>query len=644
MGSMLAPAIGIGACIVYVGALWWLLRREPATAFVGIAVLCGFALATRVWYTTNFPPGLVEDEPKFLRCAGEALESGALFGQGCIGVPVLLGAVFEAQVMPVLGPGRWAIRSYSMITSVLAVAAAFAVGRSLGLRAAPSFVISGAVAAFPWALFFGRISLGGEMIFHELLLLAALIRLVWGTGGWVEVGFGAVALCGLLYDYVAGRTMLPFTLVAVVLARGRYRLMCLAVAVLALLGWLPHVLRAPQGAGIGFTVFPSARITAETVGNPLAPLVEPSIRALRALYEPWGRDDWFTIRYAAIHPRWFLGLALLGSLTGIRRGLFLWAGFLGGIAPTIVSEGRFPSAHRMIMAYPFIAMAAGCAVNLLPWRWLRIPVALLVVVAGMTQGVLLFFSPQSWPVETVGAFDVDRTAVVESLPLPPHPRIILMKQLRYHFGPRTLSDSNYEVLMPENWYPPSDVETIYAFDRLAAQLRPFYEHMMGQERVHAFGNAFTVNVEPRDWKWLRAHGWAYEASCGQEVRRAQVPALFNVFVGFEDLRCTQPIVHRWEGRWLGPEQKLRLYYSGAAEITTTHGVSVSKQGYEQSIEFVAQPDDQVRITIVNDPPAPGALTDPAALAILSEVLPVGERVPLWEYVSPVNSSEPSPGG
>jgi len=636
---LLAPAIGIGTCLVYVGALWWLLRREPAVAFVGIAALCGVALATRVWQTTDFPAGLVEDEPKFLRCAGEALQGGAIFRESCIGIPMLLGSVFEAQLIPVVGPNRWAVRSYSMITGILAVAAAFAVGRSLGLHVAPSWIISAAVAAFPWSIFFGRISLGGELVFHELLVVAALVRFIWASGGWVEIGFGGVALCALLYDYFVGRTMVGLTLVAAVLARGRYRLYCLALLALALLGWLPFLLGPHQYAGVGF----SATGT-DVLENPLGRIRDMMSGVLRALVWPVGRDDWFTVRSAAVHQPWFLGLALIGSFAGIRRGLFLWAGFLGGLAPAILSIGRSASAHRMLMAFPFIAMAAACAVNLLPWRRVRVLVALLVIVASVTPGVLFYFSPEFWPAESQGAFDTERTQVVESLALPPHAPIILMKQLRYQFGPRTLSDNNYQVLTAENWYPPSGAVTVYAFDRLVAPLRPFYEHIMGPERVRAFGNAFTVTTEARDWSWLKEHGWTYEASCGKEPRRAQVPALFHVFVGFESLICTQPIVHHWEGRWLGPTQQLRFYFSGAAEVSTTHGVSVSKQGYETSVTFVAQPDDIIRITLINDPPVPGALVEPTPVAILSEVSPVGDRVPLWEHVSPVGAPDRGAAG
>ena len=628
---MLAPAIGIGVCLVYIGALWWLLRREPAVALVGVAALCSVALATRVWYTTDFPTGLIEDEPKFLRCAGEALQRGAIFGEGCIGIPVLLGAVFEAQLVPLIGPNRWAIRGYSMVTSILAVAAAFAVGRALGLHVASSWIISAAVAAFPWAIFFGRICLGGELVFHQLLVLAALIRLIWGTGGWVEVAFGGVALCALLYDYFVGRVMVGLTLVAVVLARGRYRLWCVALLGIAFLGWLPYLHGPHQYASIGF----SAKQTGTALAaSPFDRVRAGTLAALSALVKPMGRDDWFTIRSAAMHPPWFLGLALLGSFTGVRRGLLLWAGFLGALAPSVLSNGRFASTHRMLMAYPFIAIAAACAVDLLPWRWARVPAALLVIVVGVTHGVLLYFSPQFWPAESIGVFDPERTAVIESLPLPPHPHIVLMKHLRYQFGPRMLVDNDYEVQTAENWIPRTRAATLYVFDRLAAPLRPFYEHLLGAARVRGFGRAFTVMMEANDWSWVRRHGWTYEMRCGAEVRRVQEPTLFHVQLGFENMVCKAPVTHRWRGRWRGPRQALRLFFNGAAEITTTHGVAIAKEGYETALDFVAEPDDEIQITVVTAPP------EPTVLALLTEVTPMGERVPLWEHVDPLAFQEP----
>jgi hypothetical protein len=628
--SVLAPALGIGICLVYIGALWWLLRREPAVAFVGLAALCSVALATRVWYTTDYPSGLIEDEPKFLRCAGEALQTGKIFGESCIGIPLLLGSVFEAQLVPLIGPNRWAIRGYSLVTSVLAVPAAFAVGRALMLGISPSLVISAAVAAFPWAIFFGRISLGGELVFHQLLLLAALIRLIWATGGWVEVGFGSVALCALLYDYFAGRVMVGVTLVALLLARGRYRLWCLAILGLAFLGWLPFVLGPQQYAGVGFTAPPSA---AALVGSPLQVLWASTQASLRALVVPAGRDDWFTIRSAALHAPWFLALALLGSLTGVRRGLLLWAGFLGGLAPAILGGGMFPSTHRMLMAYPFIAIAAGCAVNLLPWRAIRVPAALLVIVVAIVQSVLLYFSPQFWPVESRNVFDWERTAVVDAIPLPPHPHLILMKHLRYYFGPRMLIDHDYELHEVGNWIPPNGVPTLYAFDRNAGGLRLFYEHILGRDRVQAFGRAFIVTMERGDWSWLREHGWSYEARCGTEVRRILVPVLYHELLGFDTLDCKEPITHSWRGRWLGPAENLRLHFNGVAAVETSSGVALKQDGSEATLDFAVQSNDEVHITVITPPP------DPAVSAQVMIVTPLGERVPEWELVSPIASPE-----
>src|SRR5207247_805876 len=112
------------------------------------------------------------------RCAYEDLMGGNLLAEGCTDVPILLNALFQAQLVPVLGPGRWAIRSYSLVTGVLATAVAFAVARAMGFSLIPSFAVGAFVAVLPWSLFYGRVSFGGELIFHELLLLAALARLI----------------------------------------------------------------------------------------------------------------------------------------------------------------------------------------------------------------------------------------------------------------------------------------------------------------------------------------------------------------------------------------------------------------------------------------------------------------------------------
>jgi len=119
-------------------------------------------------------------------------------------MPVLLNSLFQAQLVPLVGPSRWAIRLYSLATSVLSSPAAFALGRGAGLAVGASFAVAGFVAVLPWSLFYGRIAIGGELVFHELLLLGALARLLFADGGWAAVSVGAFGQSLLLYDYFCG--------------------------------------------------------------------------------------------------------------------------------------------------------------------------------------------------------------------------------------------------------------------------------------------------------------------------------------------------------------------------------------------------------------------------------------------------------
>ena len=625
---MFAPALALAICAAYAASLWWLLRRESAAAIAGVVALTGLALVVRIWYTTDFPNGLIEDEPKMLRCAGEAFKTGRIYDGECVGMPMLFQTLFEAQLVPIVGPTRWAIRSFSLVTSVLAVPAAYAVGRGLALRVLPSLAIGALVACLPWSIFFGRISLGGELVFHQLLLLAALVRLIFVTGSWVDIFIGAIGLCGLLHDYFCGRAMVPMTLVAAVLARGRYRLFCVAVLVLAIVGWLPYVTGIAPSATIGVTAAGS-RPGMDT--NLIATLWASTYATFRSLVPPaGGRDSWFTIRSAGIHPPLLLALAALGALTGVRRGLFLWAVFLGGLAPSIVSEGQFPSSHRMLMAFPAIAVAVGCALNLVPTRVLRTLATLVVAGLACGWGVWFYFSPAFWPVESLSVFGQERTAVVDALPLPPHPqRLIVMKHLGYYFGARTLVDQNYEVMTVDNWVPADGTAAIYAFDPFAAPLRPFYERLVGSDRVQQVGRAFIVSMEAREWSWIKRHGWAYEARCGDQVQRAIVPTLYQELLGFRTLVCNDPITHVWRGRWKGPTTQLRLRFNGTGKVETPRGVSVTKVGEQMTIDFSAEPDDELRVTLVNSPP------DTSPLAHVVEVTPMTERVPFWESVDAI---------
>src|SRR5262245_41014600 len=180
---MLAAAIAVLIIAGYALALWWLLRGEQPWTFACLIGLVGLALSLHLVLTSEYPPGLNEDEPKILRCATEALHKGDLFRESCIHIPYLLTNVFVAPLEPYLCANRWTTRSYSLVTGVLATPVAFATARAFGLAVAPSLAVGGLVAVLPWSLLYGRMMFGGELIFHQLLLLAALARLVWKQGG-----------------------------------------------------------------------------------------------------------------------------------------------------------------------------------------------------------------------------------------------------------------------------------------------------------------------------------------------------------------------------------------------------------------------------------------------------------------------------
>jgi len=624
---MLAWALTAFILLGYAASLWWLLRRESPQALLGVVALCAVALCVRLVDTTDYPRGLNEDEPKILWCAGDFLRGGNLFAEGCTMMPVLLNALFQAQLVPLIGPNRWAIRSYSTATSVLSVALAFAVARALGLRVAASLAAGALVALLPWSIFYGRISIGGELTFHQLLLLAALVRLMWDAGDWAEVGMGSLGLTLLLYDYFCGRAMLLMPLVAAGLARGRRRRwQCVLVLAIALLAWVPHLRTHPDNIVGGLV---RDRFDQRLLVSPVAEAYTRTVRTLKVLVAPTAMDSWLTVRSAALHPPLVLGLAGLGVLLGVRRGLFLVAGFLLGLAPSVLSNSEYPSTHRIQMAFAFVALAAACPLDLFPWRWLRgLATATVVLVAGV-QSIALYFSPRFWGEFSRDAFDWERTEVVEALPLPPHPPLVVMRHLGYYWDPRAKFDRSFKYLSVDNWFPPN-TPSIYGFSWSARALQPFYLSLFGPQRVQGIGRAFVVRFEAGDWSYLQQHGWMYEMRCGQRMRRGQVPTLFHPGISFDQFPCWQTAEHTWTGHWRGPAARMRLAFSGHAVVETPAGRLVDQTGTEARADFALPVDTDVTISLTTQLPI---------WAGLYEVTPAGERLPDWTCVDP-----PPPAG
>jgi hypothetical protein len=619
---MLAQGITVFIVAAYAASLWRLLRHETRDALWWIVLLCSLSLTLRLVYTTDFPAGLNEDEPKILGCSLQMLRADRIFEEGCTGLPLLLTTLFQAQLVPLFGPNRWAIRLYSLLTSVLATALAYTVGRSLGWRRSSSLVVAGLVAFLPWSIFYGRIAIGGELVFHEMLLLAALARLMVGTGNAIEVGIGSLGQGLLLYDYFCGRTFLPFSLVVVLLARRWRRLACLVIPVVALLAWLPYLhYRPPYAYGMPNFLHPGFTTA------PLETLWTRTVLTLTAFALPAGQDGWLTVRAAAVHPPVVLGVAVFGLLLALRRFrlfCFLAAGFTIGVAPSLLTDTPYPSTHRMMMAYPFVALAAGYAFEIIPWpRWRRAAAVAFVSVAAF-QSVGFYFSEAFWFTLSRDHFDWETTGVLEAIPYPAPAHVIVARPINYHFTARMFLEPKHEWLSVENWMPRSGVATTYVFSAHSAELRPFYETLVGPNRVFNAGRAFLVRLEATDWSWMLKHGWSYDARCGPTTRQTQVLTLFQPSVEFANFFCSSATTHTWHGRWDGPAAGLRLRFEGEAAVQAGKASVSSKNSF---LDFHVEPGDEMVVSV----------TQPFGSmfwAGLFELTPAGERIPAWSRVNP----------
>jgi hypothetical protein len=339
--------------------------------------------------------------------------------------------------------------------------------------------VAGLVAVLPWSIFYGRIALGGELIFHQALLLAGLARLIWMGGGAADALLAGFGLCLLLWDYWAGRAMTGMPVVAAVLATGWRRAWCLAVIPIALLGWYPHLATGPLDAHVGFSLRPSRG--APLAGGfhtgfetaPTETLIARAKLLARTFVEPVAGEAVFTMRSVAMHPPALLALAALGLLTGVRRGLFLLAGFVAGVIPGVVSGSFAITAHRIMMSYLFVTLSVGSAANILPWRWPRRGFAAVVLAAAAGWSIPLYFSGRFWPPDWQWNENAEVTAIAEAVAEAPPSRLIFMPQLG--FWGLTGVRSGAEYLTTDNWLPPDRQAATYLFTEHAALLRPEYD-------------------------------------------------------------------------------------------------------------------------------------------------------------------------
>jgi hypothetical protein len=626
--------IGIAIFVGYGAALWWLLRREGPWTFVALALLCGLSLTLRLVLTDAYPWGIAEDEPKVLACAGQALEQGSIFGESCIHIPYFLTSLFQAPLVPYVGANRWSMHSYSMLLSVLATPAFFGAARAMGLRTASSLVAGGLAAVLPWSIYYGRMILGGELIFHQALMIAGLAGLIWRRGGWQDALLAGFGLCLLLWDYWAGRSMAGMPLAAAVLATGWRRLWCVAALAIAFIGWYPHLATGPADANVGLSLEGGHAATIAGGFHPgfaTAPYetgVERTKLAFRTLMEPVGQESIFTMRSVAMHPVVLLALAALGVLTGVRRGLFLLAGFVAGIVPGIVSGTYVISAHRIMMCYGFIALGAAAAVNVAPWRRVRVPLAAIVLVGTALWSIPFYFSDRFWPTRWPG--DRESAALSDAIAEAPPAHLIAMHQIGF-YGYLTGVESA-EPLTMDNLVPPTNQAVTYAFTWQAQPLRPQYERLFPKRVLPTGRESFLVRFEAADWSWVGQHGWALEARCDGATRFFRAPFLFNTNQLPQDYRCQTSPTFVWRAHWSGPETTMDLAFSGSL-IVTVGDHSVTKEGWEQGLTFSLPADTDVTISLTIPPGT-------APTAVLLEHSTAGLRVPDWEKFTPL--AEPAP--
>lgn len=618
-------AIAIIASVIiaaYLASLTWLLRREPANVLLALALIASVGVTLRVAGTHNYPAGWHQDEAWRLAASIAANREGRVLTTDGSHLPALLSLVFRGPLAYVVGPNRWASRTYSLVLGALSSLVAFAAARALGLSVVAGLFASLLVAGLPWSIFFSRIDCGGELTFHQLLLISGLAGLVWGQGGWRPAAVAALGLTLLLYDYWAGRSMLALPLVAAVLASGRQRLWCLGVLTLAVGAYLPQFLTTPDA------------MLYHAGTAPLSTFLLQLRNALYSFVAPVAATGCLTINTMAQHPVPVLVMALLGVLSGWRRGLFLCTGFFIGLMPSVLSELVNPSTHRMLMAYPFVTLAAAASLTWVPARRWTGALALLLGAGLTAHSARLYFSEEFFPPQAARAFDADHTQMVEALPLSFNGRVVATPVLAYLLGPYQMMGGEFSRLGAAQWLPPENQRVRYLFHANFAALRPFFENLFGVERIRAFGDAFWLTLEPADWSWLRRHGWHYTLRCANVELDTHLPVLYFAPGGFEAVTCHAPAVHRWEARWNGPPAQLELHYVGHLTMTLNGNETTYGPSREERLSFRVEPGTTIAISIEADAPD--------ILAALTEITPTHRHVPDWGSFTPRLGDPPLP--
>ena len=383
----------LALCAWYAAVIWRMVRDEPFMYLAWLMMIVAGAVALRLVSTHDYPPGLYEDDIKNLLAAWMRFRGRhPLFSAGAgLGVSMAAYAITQGTLWQIL-PAWWAMHLHAMACSVLSVIGCYAIARALGQRGVVALFVAACVATLPWSVLYGRSTVGGEIVWHETIVLwvVATSMLEDRCGGFLTISLG-LAIALLWYDYFAGRTVsyMVVTLLPVVPRKRWFEVM------LGLLGGLALYVPA--------TWYPTEWTYRGASISGFAPL---SVWALNlkhvwwAFTGPYAQGAAMSIAAAATMP-----VVVAAGCAGIavapwRVRIFLLTVFIIGVLPAVATS--VVSTHRMLCSYIAVPLAAGMLLNVVSGR--RTQAIAAIAFSGIVawQGIGTFFSPDFWAPPTGG--------------------------------------------------------------------------------------------------------------------------------------------------------------------------------------------------------------------------------------------------
>ncbi len=386
MPRLILSSTATALAFAYVVILWRMTRQESSLVKILLLGIVLVATALRLVFTYEYPPGIYPDEILHLvrawqRFTGQAPLFSASDGAG---MSMVLYAVVQGALWQFV-PAWWAIRLFGIIGGILSVVGIFATARAMGRSTAGALFAAGCASVLPWALLYGRSSMGGEIIWHETIATWALARCIWHDGDWTDAASITFALSLLFYDYFAGRAVIWFVIAMMPILRRRQRWLVAAAVMIAVAAYIPATVYASERTFVGF---------GSTGMAPPAVWVDRAVRTLKSLATPAADDAAMSLPGAAVMPVLLLSAGVLGLLwADVRTKVYLVLLLVVGLLPCVVGYG-FLSTHRMLAGFCATPLASAVLIDVLPrFRPVIAGVALVIIAY---QSTTTFFSDRFW--------------------------------------------------------------------------------------------------------------------------------------------------------------------------------------------------------------------------------------------------------